>query len=93
MPFGVASRVGRGMGVLDRVEIVKGEGAVLGVNEVHPVVTKGNLLHSCAKVHQSMEVLFGVVMGSVDMDVLNGVHVPQVKGFVLRAPFWLEWRF
>jgi len=29
MPFGVVSGVGRGMGVLDRVEIVEGEAAVL----------------------------------------------------------------
>jgi len=32
MPFGVVSRVGREMGVLDGVEIVEGETAVLGVN-------------------------------------------------------------
>ena len=30
MPFGVVSGVGRGMGVLDGVEIVEEEGAVLG---------------------------------------------------------------
>jgi len=30
MPFGVVSGVGRGMGVLDGMEIVEGEGAVLG---------------------------------------------------------------
>jgi len=30
MPFGVVSSVGQGMGVLDGVEIVKGERAVLG---------------------------------------------------------------
>jgi len=40
MPFGVVNGVGRGMGVLDGVEIVDGiEGAVLGVNVGHPVVT------------------------------------------------------
>ena len=30
MPFGVVSGVGRGLGVLDGVVIVEGEGAVLG---------------------------------------------------------------
>ena len=30
MPFGMVSGVGRGMGVLDGVVIVEGEGAVLG---------------------------------------------------------------
>ena len=30
MPFGVVSEVGRGMGVLDGVVIVEGEGTVLG---------------------------------------------------------------
>jgi len=39
MPFWVVSGVGRGMGVLDGVEIVKGEGAVLEVNVGHPIVT------------------------------------------------------
>ena len=40
MPFGVVSRVGRGMGVLDGV-VVEGKGAVLGVNLGRPVVTNG----------------------------------------------------
>jgi len=31
--------VGRGMGVLDRVEIVEGEGQFWGVNAGHPIVT------------------------------------------------------
>jgi len=39
MPFWVVSWVGRGMDVLDGVEIVKGEGTVLGVNVGHPIVT------------------------------------------------------
>ena len=30
MPFGLVSEVGRGIGILDGVEIVEGEGAVLG---------------------------------------------------------------
>jgi len=32
MPFGVVSGVGQGMGVLDGVEIIEGERAVLRVN-------------------------------------------------------------
>jgi len=41
MPFGVVSRVGRGMGVLDGVMIVEREGTVLGVNLRCPIVTNG----------------------------------------------------
>jgi len=34
------------------VVIIEGEGAVLGrVNLGRPIVTSGNLLHSCAKLH------------------------------------------
>jgi len=32
------------MGVLDGVVIVKGEGAVLGVNLGHPIVTNGDFV-------------------------------------------------
>jgi len=39
MPFGVVSGVNRGMGVLDGMVIIEGEGAVLGVNLGHPTVT------------------------------------------------------
>jgi len=42
MPFGMVSGIGRGMGVLDGVVIVKGKGAVLGVNLGHPIVTNGD---------------------------------------------------
>jgi len=38
----VVSGVGRGMGVLNGVEIVEGEGAVLGVNVGHLIVTSGD---------------------------------------------------
>ena len=41
MPFRVVSGVGQGMGVLDEVVIVEGEGAVLGVNLGRPIVTNG----------------------------------------------------
>ena len=44
MPFKVVSGFGRGMGVLDGVEIVEGEAAVFGVNVGHPVVTSGDFL-------------------------------------------------
>ena len=36
------SVVGRGMGVLDGVAIVEGEGALLAVNLGHPVVNNGD---------------------------------------------------
>ena len=41
MPLGMVSRVSRGMGVLDGVVIVEGEGAVFGMNLGHPIVTNG----------------------------------------------------
>jgi len=41
MLFGVVSGVGRGMGVLYGMVIVKGKGAVLGVNLGRPIVTNG----------------------------------------------------
>jgi len=43
MPFG-GEWVGQGMSVLDGVEIIKGEGAVLGVNVEHPIVTNGHFV-------------------------------------------------
>jgi len=39
MPFRVVSGIGLGMDVLDGVEIVKGEGAILMVIVGHPIVT------------------------------------------------------
>jgi len=39
MPFVVVSGVSQGMGVLDGVVIIKGEGAVLEENMGHPTVT------------------------------------------------------
>ena len=38
--------VGRGIGVLDGVEVVEEEGATLGVNMGHPIVTSGILWRS-----------------------------------------------
>jgi len=42
MPFGMVSGVSRGMGVLDEVVIVEGEGAFWGLNLGHPIVTNGD---------------------------------------------------
>jgi len=44
IPVGVVSGVGLGMGVLDGVEIVKGEGAVFGINVRHPIITNGDFV-------------------------------------------------
>jgi len=44
MPFGVMSGFSRSTGVLDWVEIVEGEGAALGVNSGHPIVTNGGFV-------------------------------------------------
>jgi len=44
MPFGVVSGVGRGMGVLYGVDIVKWEGTVSEVNVGHPIVTNGDFV-------------------------------------------------
>jgi len=44
MPFRVVSGVGRGMGVLDVVNIVEWEGEDLGVNVEHPIVTSGHFV-------------------------------------------------
>ena len=40
------SEVGRRMGILDGVEIAEGDGTVMGVNVVHPIVTNGTLWRS-----------------------------------------------
>jgi len=63
MLFGMVSGVGQGLGVLDEVSIVEGEGAVLWVNLEHPIVTNGSLLHSYVEVRELIELLFGVVSG------------------------------
>jgi len=44
VPLGVVSRVGQGMGVLDGAVIIGGEGAILGVNLGHPIVTNGDFV-------------------------------------------------
>jgi len=51
------------------VLILEGEGAVLGVNLGHPIVTNWALLHSCAEVRTAIELVFGVGLG---IDVLDG---------------------
>jgi len=83
MWFGMVSGVGRGMGVLDGVVIVEGDGAVLGVNlRCH----MGMLLRSCAEVRESVKLSFGAVSGVTSgIHVLDGVHVPQGKGWILGS--------
>jgi len=44
MPFGVVTRVGRWMDVLDGVEIAEGKGQFWGVNMGHPIVTNGDFV-------------------------------------------------
>ena len=49
------------------------------------------LLHSCAKVHEPIELSFGVVSGvSLGIRVLDEVHMPQGEGEVLGV-FWSRW--
>ena len=61
MPLEVVSGVGRGMGVLDgRGVIVEWEGALIGVNLGHPIVTcMGTSLHSCARTTRSSQITLG----------------------------------
>ena len=59
----MVSRVGQGMGVLDRVATVEGEEAVLGVNFGRPIVNNRDLLRSSAVVRKPIELSFGVVSG------------------------------
>jgi len=58
MPFGMVSGVGRGMGALDGVVTVEGEGAVLAVNFGCPIVTGFvQTLESPGKRHRSWKTL------------------------------------
>ena len=50
MPFGVVSRVGLGMGVLDFDGDRRSEGAVLGVNLGRPIVTNGAFATHCSQI-------------------------------------------
>jgi len=64
-----------------QVVIVKGEEAVLRVNLGCPIVTNGNFVAYCVKVHELMELSFEEVNGvSRGMGILEGVHVLQGKG-------------
>jgi len=82
VPFGVVNVVGRGMGVLDGVVIVEGEGTVLWINLGRLIVTNGDLLHSCAEVHEPIELSFWEVSGvGLVIRVLNGgPRAPRGKG-------------
>ena len=53
------SGVGRGMGVLDRVAIVEGEGAVFGVNFGRAIVTNGGHCGVCARATRSSKITLG----------------------------------
>jgi len=70
MPFGMVSGVSRGMYGLDGVVIVEGERAVFAVYLGRPIVTNGDLLHSCAEVRAAIELSFGLVSG-----ITPGIHV------------------
>ena len=72
MPFGSVSGIGRGMGG-DRQ---RGRGCFEGKCEASHCNQLGTFLHSCAKVHEPIELSFGVVSGvSRGMGVLDGVHI------------------
>jgi len=78
------------MDVLDRVEIVEGKWAVLGVNVGHPI---GDFMwRNCAKLLESIEMSFEVVSGvGQKMWILHGAHIPWQKeklGFI--APVGLN---
>ena len=69
----VVSGVGRGMGVLDGASDHRREGAVLGMNLGHPIVTSGILLHSCVEAREPIELSFRVLSGVTEgMGVLDG---------------------
>ena len=65
MPFGVVSGVGIGMGVLDGVVIVEGEGAVFGVNLGRPIVPDG------AFATRSSQITLRTCYGTVIMIILQ----------------------
>jgi len=85
MPFGMVSVVGRGMGVLDGVVIVEGEGAVFRLNLGCHIVTMGPLLRSCAEVRAAIELSFVMVSG-----VTAGIHVLDggPRASMGRGGFW-----
>jgi len=62
--------IDQGMGVLGGGgERRKGRGS-FGVNLGRPIVTNGDLVHSCAEMHEPIELSFGVVSG-----IGSGIHV------------------
>jgi len=80
MPFGVVSGVGREMGVLDGVVIIKREWAVLGVNLGRPVVTIGAFVaYLCGSAYSDRAVICGSEWVSPGIDV----HMPQGKRLFL----------
>jgi len=59
MPFGLVDCLSPRM----RQAVATKEGVILRVNVGCPIVTNGSLWRSCAKVHEVIEMPFGVVSG------------------------------
>jgi len=58
----------------------------------HPILTNGDYVCSCVKVHTETELQFGVLSGvGPEIGVLDGVHIPNGKGRFLVH--WFEWHF
>jgi len=102
MPFGVVSRVGIGMGVLDfGGDRRRGRGS-LGVNLLRPIVPNGDFVVSLVEVRIAIELSFGVVSGvGLGIHVLDGSpRASRGRGCFWRG-FWhcsalssntLQWR-
>jgi len=66
------------------VVIVEGKVAVLGVYLGRPIVTMGHLLRSCVKVHEPIELSFGVVSGvGSGIDQMGSTSCLKGKGMFL----------
>jgi len=54
------------------------------------------LLHTCVKVHEAIELSFGVVSGvGSGIGVLDGgLHAPRKRGgYGVFSPYWFGWHF
>jgi len=68
------------MNVLNGLEIVQREEAILGRMSCIPLQPIGNLWHSCPKVGKPIELLFGVVNGvRPGTGILDGSTCPKGK--------------
>jgi len=63
MPSWMVGRLGLRMQQLDGVQITSWEGALLGMDMGRPIITYGDLWHTCIKVHEMIKLLFRVVSG------------------------------